>query len=56
MTTQEAMNRLEAMRRYFILCFMNAANGSTAEKEFSDNIKALDMAWMALNEMEDDGK
>ena len=56
MTTREAMNQLEEMRKFFTQCYQNAARGSTAEKQFEDKIVALDLAWMAMNELEDDGK
>ena len=56
MTTREAMNNLEEMRKFFTGCYMNAAKSSTAEKTFKDYVIAIDLAWMALNEQEDDGK
>ncbi len=56
MTTHEALNRLDEIKGYFIGCYQNAATGSAAERTFADYVLAIDMAWMALNEMEDDGK
>ena len=56
MTTREAMNNIEEMRKFFTGCYMNAANGSTAKKTYKGYVIALDIAWMALHEMEDDGK
>ena len=56
MTTSEAMANLEEMRRFFTGCYMNAANGSTAKKTYKGYVIAIDLAWMALNEAEDDGK
>ena len=56
MTTREALNRLEEMRHYFTGCYMNASKDSGAKQTFGDYVIALDIAWMALHEMEDDGK